>query len=194
MKKLVLKTAGITLAVIIMIAGLIFGAFAIFSPKTLAKFFDGAGNYSLSVIFYEKQYNKTQDISDLYVLSVKLDDEKDAEKTQKYLAEFLSSEGVKDYCANFDNIGSGIKTYDYLNGKYVCALYSVKGITDTIIYLENSVKTDYNDFNGYSILLGEFSDTLTTEDLSKILTSLNGLSIDSEYKTRDINIVKSLMV
>ena len=78
--------------------------------------------------------------------------------------------------------------------EFIIADNVVKAITETIIYLEISVKTDYNDFNGYSILLGEFSDTLTTEDLSKILTSLNGLSIDSEYKTRDINIVKSLMV
>lgn len=193
MKKLVIKTAVITLAVIIALVGLLFGAFCLFSPVTLAKFFDGAGNYSLSVTFYEKQYKKTQDLSDLYVLSVKLDQGKDAQKTERYLSVFLTTDGVNDYCKKYDDTNSVFTTYEYLNGKYVCALYSVKGIDQALDYLEESVCNEYNDYNGYSILLGEYSSTLSNQELNKILQSLNGLTVQSRFKDRDIKIVTDLL-
>lgn len=193
MKKLVIKTAVITLAVIIALVGLLFGAFCLFSPVTLAKFFDGAGNYSLSVTFYEKQYKKTQDLSDLYVLSVKLDQGKDAQKTERYLSVFLTTDGVNDYCKKYDDTNSAVTTYEYLNGKYVCALYSVKGIDQALDYLEESVCDEYNDYNGYSILLGEYSSNLSNEELNKILQSLNGLTVQSRFKDRDIKIVTDLL-
>ncbi len=193
MKKLVIKTAVITLAVIIALVGLLFGAFCLFSPVTLAKFFDGAGNYSLSVTFYEKQYKKTQDLSDLYVLSVKLDQGKDAQKTERYLSVFLTTDGVNDYCKKYDDTNNAFTTYEYLNGKYVCALYSVKGIDQALDYLEESVCNEYNDYNGYSILLGEYSSTLSNQELNKILQSLNGLTVQSRFKDRDIKIVTDLL-
>ena len=69
MKKVVLKTIAITLASIVLALGLFFGSFALFSPITLAKFFDGLGVYSLSINFYESNFNKTKKVSDLAIIA-----------------------------------------------------------------------------------------------------------------------------
>lgn len=84
MKKLVIKTASITLASIILFVGVLFGALAIFTPKTLGKFFDGMGGEDTAIFFYEKQYNKKQRNEDLFVLVDKLNAYDDEEKTYKY--------------------------------------------------------------------------------------------------------------
>jgi hypothetical protein len=142
MKKLVIKTASITLAVIIGIMALTFGALCLFAPKTVARLFDGAGGYSPSVFFYEKQYNKTQSTDDLYYLVLKLDDQKDPTKTREYLSVFLQLEDVEDYCKTFDTTNN--KMYmcfgiDTTNKKYTwtqiiratdIAGNSIKGVVD----------------------------------------------------------------
>ena len=56
MKKLVLKTVCITLAGILALGVILFGIFALISPKTIANVADKMGNYSVSVFYYEKAY------------------------------------------------------------------------------------------------------------------------------------------
>ncbi len=61
MRKLVLKTVFITLAVIIAIAGILFGAFAIFSPKIIGEKADKVASYKVACWAYAKQYDKDKD-------------------------------------------------------------------------------------------------------------------------------------
>lgn len=193
MKKLVIKTASITLAVIIGVMALTFGALCIFAPKTVAGLFDGAGGYSASVFFYEKQYNKTQSTDDLYYLVLKLDDQKDPTKTREYLSVFLALEGVEDYCKTFDTTNNKMTTYEYLNGKYACAIYKDTGIGDTITFLEKSVADGYTDYNAYSTIISVYGEVLTTEELNALKSSIQGLTRTNQYVTRDINLINELL-
>ncbi len=193
MKKLVIKTASITLAVIIGIIALTFGTLCLFAPKSVAKLFDGAGGYSASVFFYEKQYNKTKNQDDLYVLVLKLDEQEDALKTRQYLTEFLKIDGIKEYCKNLDTIGNKMTTYEYLSGKCACAIYLDTGIGDTIRFLEQSVKDGYGDYNAYSIVISEFSSVLTKEELNALKQSIQDQNVNNDYTKRDINLINQLL-
>ena len=193
MRKLVIKTASITLAVVIGLMVILFGALCIFSPSSVAKLFDGAGGYSASVFFYEKQYNKSQQLDDLYVLVLKLDENKDAQKTREYLTEFLSTDGVKDYCKNLDSSNGKMTTYEYLSGKCALAIYTDTGIGDTIRFLEQSVADGYGDYNAYSMVISSFSDVLTVEELTAIKTSIQSLNKNNQYTQRDIKIINELL-
>jgi len=145
-KKVVLKTIAITLASIVLALGLFFGSFALFSPITLAKFFDGLGVYSLSINFYESNFNKTKKVSDLATLVVKLDSEKDSERAEKYLKLFTECEGFDAYCDLEDEYTeSNISSKEFYLGDYVYVL-CVNGKVDEAI----SVAFDYVEENGYT--------------------------------------------
>lgn len=58
MRKLVIKTVLITLAVIILIGVCVFGGFAIFSPKVIGDKSEQIGSYKIACWAYEKQYEK----------------------------------------------------------------------------------------------------------------------------------------
>ena len=84
MKNLVIKTVVITLAAIVSLMAITFGALTVFTPKTLGGVFDGAGNYSAAVFFYDLQYEKTGDIEDLAVLIDESYGFGDKENAKKY--------------------------------------------------------------------------------------------------------------
>ncbi len=93
-----------------------FGAFAMFAPGRVASFFDGVGGYSASVFFYERQYEKTGDFSDLVVLVDKLDDQADKYTAEKYLKIFIEHQDFESYCAG--KTVMGISLSDYYVGRF----------------------------------------------------------------------------
>ena len=98
MRKLVIKTAVITLASLLVALAITFGAFALFAPRSLAGFFDGVGNYSASVFFYERQFERSNEFLDLANLVNKIDDENDNERAVKYLSLFINHDEFENYC------------------------------------------------------------------------------------------------
>ena len=146
MTKLVLKTIAITLALIVLAIGLFFGSFALFSPITLARFFDGVGCYSLSITFYESNFNKTQKVSDLATLIVKIDQEKDSELAEKYLKILVEYENFDEFCSSEDKYSqSQISAKDFYLGEYVYALLKNGKNTGAV-----DVAFDYIEENGYT--------------------------------------------
>ena len=100
LKKLVLKTIAFTLVGIILLGGILFGAFALFSPKTIASISEQLGSKSVAIHFYGLQYNKTGSTDDLgkYISVMGLD--ADAETLQKYSSELVAREDFEDFCKN----------------------------------------------------------------------------------------------
>ncbi|MBO5714534.1 MAG: hypothetical protein J6R83_03815 [Clostridia bacterium] len=84
-------------------------------------------------------------------------------------------------------------TYEYLNGKYACAIYKDTGIGDTIRFLEESVADGYTDYNAYSIIISVYGEDLTTEELNALKSSIQGLTRTNQYVTRDINLINELL-
>ena len=66
MKKLVLKVSLITVAAILVLLGIVYGCFSLFAPHLLGSLFERVGANNASLYFYEKEYNKNQNTSNLY--------------------------------------------------------------------------------------------------------------------------------
>ncbi|MDY4186884.1 MAG: hypothetical protein SOX77_03365 [Candidatus Borkfalkiaceae bacterium] len=93
MKKVVLKTASITLAAVIVAALIGYGVFALFFPYNLASFYRGAANYDLALKYSERGYLKSEnhDLKDLLIVVYDAIDASNNEKIEKYAARALLS-------------------------------------------------------------------------------------------------------
>ena len=94
MKKIVLKTASITLAAIIAVALIVYGVFALFFPYNLASFYRGVSNYDLALKYSERGYSKSKNHkpSDLLIVVYDAIGAENDEKIEKYAAKSLMSD------------------------------------------------------------------------------------------------------
>ncbi|MBQ9485320.1 MAG: hypothetical protein IJU83_00620 [Clostridia bacterium] len=192
MKKLIIKTALITVAAVIAFCVVLYGCLAFFTPKTIADGWAFAGNYSIAVKYYEKQYEKTKSENDLAVLCVKVDEVNDATRAAKYLAVFTASGGFETYCLNEgENHGYAISAREFYFGKYAVSAYYADGIDAAITVAENSVSVGYTESNAFYIMLIEIK-SLSHEDGVKIAAAINGIksgltdSAEIGFADRDI--------
>ncbi len=178
MKNLVIKTALKTILALILVAGILFGVFALFIPKPLANFFDYLGWNSASVTFYERQYNRTNLDEDLYTLCFKVDAVEDSERAYTYLNKFYSDKDFYTYCKGVDgNKKVEYSTEDYMEGKLVLSAYLSKGID---VAMQKAIRcvTDYNGYSEYSPFKALYSNPkvkLTNEDYQSIMQTISEL-------------------
>ena len=196
MKNLVLKTVIMTFTVIITVIAAIYACFAIFSPKTLAKFWEDAGSYSFSIKYYEKQYEKSGDISDLANLCAKLEVKSDSERAVKYFAVFTDSEDFSAICEKEDKAGGyAFTSYEYYYGSYAVASYYNSGIASAISVAKKAISAGYTEHNAFFVLLSETplkkaEGESVAEEISAIKETLSG---DAEgFAERDIIIAQSI--
>lgn len=149
MKKLVIKTSLITLACIVGAMLIAFSATALFAPVKMAGFFDGVGNYSASVFFYEKQYKKTSDVSDLELLVSKMDRQDAYEKG--YLKELVEH---KDFYTLASEEGALISTPEHYYGEYSLALLENGKFEDCIAISKSFIsKYGYTEYNPLTVVI-----------------------------------------
>jgi hypothetical protein len=176
LNKLVGKTIAITLAVIMGVVVVAFGATALFAPKILAGIFDNMGAYSASVFFYEKNYDKTGEIEDLVLLIDKLDVDKDSQAVEQFLFELINDEEFDSYCASFGEDERLVPLKDYYNGQYAVALMMNGKQSDAISFCEGVVALGYNEYNPYRAIVYSLAGTLTTEQLTALKGSIEGVA------------------
>lgn len=196
--KLILKTSAITVAIVLGVSALLFGVLAIFSPVSLAKMFDSVGGYKGAVYFYEKQYQKTKSISDLSTLCLKIDDGKDAIRSEKYLKLFVENEGFEQYCQLLDDgVNSGITNEEYYVGRYACVLItnqkfsSAKTVANSFV-LENG----YTGFNPFTLVLMEKGGMLNKTQLEELRANIVLFDLSGEQANNadsDLTTIESLL-
>ena len=191
MKRLIVKTAGITLACIIVFCVTAYFAVALISPRTVADAWESVNSYSMCVRYLEKQYNRTGEVGDLAYLCTKINGKTDASAKEK-LSRLLADDGFSAYAENADGSGSYMfTTTEYFSGKLALACYYSVGLEDALDSAENSVKTfGYTENSAfYCLIIG--ADDLTAEQLSAIgdrIGALEGLSEDEQvFANRDIS-------
>ena len=143
-QKLVTRTVIWTLVAVFGVLVLTFFVLFAFSPATLGNLFDNMGNYSAKIYFYERQYNKTSSIEDLYTLVINLDYDKDYNKTFNYANTLVGKEGFTDFCAEEDKklntSNVEITTAEYCYIQLVTAAYNKDGIDSAINECKRAVK------------------------------------------------------
>ena len=200
MTKLVVKTVFITVAAIILALAAVYLCLALFFPKTLAKGWEAVGSYNLSLKYYEKQYEKTEDITDLSVICVKVNAEKDAARAVKYLKILTENPEFSDLCAAEDaNSASGYSftAYEIYFGKYAVSAYYNGGITAAVNVAKTATQNEYSEHNAFYVILSGVK-TLTASDGQAIAAAVSeiksGLTDDRqiEYANRDMDMANSI--
>ena len=202
MKKLILKTIAFTLSGVILAMALLYGIFALFAPSTLANVFDSVGNYSLSVHYYERAYNKHNSIDNLYILCERVDEKSDALMAEKYLTIFVEHSEFSSFCTQKDSEESQdfMKSEDFYYGKYVVSIFNNDkedlGLSNALIKCEQRVNAvGYKNYNPFSILImaGNFTDSQLDSIDMKIVEILPNLSVEEQvFANQDRQTIASI--
>lgn len=193
MQRLIYKTVGITLAVVFGTVVLVFGALTLFNPKAMGELFDGCGNYTVAVWYYEKQYNSTDAFDDLKILVDKLDEKGDARRTDKYASLLIGSTDFVPYAESngIVEFGNRIGVYEYYYGK--CAIArSVDGRMKEAIDVSASYveRYGYTEFNPYRLVIAEAGKDLSKEDLVALTEAVESLGIsETAQDIQDIQLL-----
>lgn len=216
MKNLVLKTTAITLACAFGLLAIIYGVFALFIPRPLANLFDKMGMYNASIRYYEKTYNKSTDMEDLYTLCLKLDGEKDSEKIERYAKLLVENVKFIPFSKTQDIDENGITTEEYVEAKYVRAVYKNKGIDSAIsattVCLSNGYNpssteqtTCYHEYNPFLMLLTDESIDWSAKkgELQKLKDKITAIytgqnffvlsEIEKSFAERDLAIINGIL-
>ena len=176
MKRLIIKTVAITLSAILVLCGLIYGALALFAPKSLAGVYTDLGNNKLAVKYYEKQWNKTKSNIDLYNLCVAVDVYADNQKANEYLSAMLNVKDFENFCISQDKKDSMLTTEEFLEGKFVIALYiKTRRMDDVLNACYKSAQDGYTKYNPFYMLYSEANLKLNQSALEKTKAKIESM-------------------
>ena len=183
MKHLIIKTVIISLSLIIAISFIIIGLVSVISPITIANASYRLGNYTISVKYTEKQYEKTKSFEDLALLVERSIWAKDYNYTVKYSPIFLNSLGFENYCKDKDGYENYIVCY------YVESLY-LTGNKEKSIEISFSYYDGISDLNPIRVLV--LASKNDFETLNKISKRLNEIENKTQETTNLINQINNL--
>ena len=202
MKDLIVKTAVITLASIVSLLAITFGALSIITPKTVADIFDNLGAKGASIFLYQMNYERTDDIQDLISIIDKAYVNEDSSDQEKYLDMLITREDFNSFCSasdreNFGKDDYDITTKEFYYGYYVRVLYKNAQFDKAIEVSNEFVSSNgYTRFNPLTTLLDEFCFKFTDEQTDKIEMAIKeARSKDNEqkeYKNNDLKYIKIL--
>ena len=180
MKKLIIKTSIITLALILIFGIGLYGLLGYLYPSSIASIAFRVNNKSVCLKYSEKQYEKTNDISDLAILIERAIWAKDNQLIVKYSALFLNSSDFENYKKDKNGYENFIVCY------YTEALY----LTNK---KEKAIEIAFSYYNGKSELNPVRVLVLSSKNddamLNKILKKLNSI----ENKTQEtINLINQI--
>ena len=180
MKKLIVKTALVTLGSLLAVFLLLLTAMTMYAPRTMASLMDSVGNRSLSLWYTELAYQKfgeTDDLTDVFDKAVAAED---TERTVKY---------GRTICAAQDASGGRITYKNYVYGNTSLAMYAEGEEVGAVLdFAAATVTEGYLPYNAYQMLLyGEAAaeDKAFLSALKSRLEVLAG-SMESETLSADI--------
>ncbi len=178
MKKLILKSSIITLSLVLILGALFFVIVSASKPYIIANVAFNLNNKELSVKYSEKQFIKTQDISDLSLLTERCIWANDYNKVVKYSSILLSHKDFDSYSSDYEN---------YIASSYTEALYLTKNKL-------KSVEVAFSYYDGIkapnTIRVLIYNAKNDKDTLNLILTKLNGINDktqETNYLISEIN-------
>jgi len=211
LNKIIIKVAIITVIILFFLFGITLSVFTFFYPAKLGEIANSVGLNNISVFYYNKAYEKTGDINDLYRL---LNQSIIAKNNEKIITSFESLYAdssyesfisyINEYYLNTtDNII--LKTHlvnedDRLKNHYIKALFSLNQNDKAMLFMiddiENTVFNTINDYNKLSFLANSYvyelmqKNALTEE--YEIFTSFMVESEEVNYLLNAINLYNEI--
>lgn len=142
MRSFIIKVTGITLLAILTVAAITYASFAIFSPSSLATFYDGVGNYDRAVSYAYGQYERTGDKEDLLTVcryALKTYDDK---KIERYLS-LLVDDGFYSYCTEDERLGEDF--YTFITGKLAVSAYRNETRKENAVDMADDLTESYSE-------------------------------------------------
>lgn len=171
MKKLVLKTIGITVGGILAVILIIYGIMALGFPKDLASFYDGLGKDKVAVKYMAKAYGRTGDIKDLDKTCLYAIKTGDNGLIAEYFEDLVFHDGFKNYCQTSEK---GTEYYDFIASKFVSSSYAVNGAENDIVNKAFTLTDDYRNGSAtYTLLRTVISSNPDKEVVALIQSKIN---------------------
>ena len=194
--KLVCKTIGITLLVVILAISAFLGVLSLASPLTMAQAYDKLGWYSASIYFYDRHYAGTGSVDALDELISKLDLDNDSVRAEIYLDKMLNHEDYDTFCAEQDSLQAElvITTDEYYSGKYVLSLVK-NGKFDTAKSFCATFVTEngYTENNPFRTLIYNAGEKLNSEQLQLLSVDLGIYSATITEPSQLANVVEDAL-
>lgn len=157
MKKLVLKVSALTIVAILILLAIVYGCFSLFAPHLLGSLFERVGANNASLYFYEKEYNKNQNTTNLYRVLNKAIIFENNDKVIEYFEKFYNLENYEQNIetineANYNANGSVLENVSLSNAdnrlktRYVKSLCVASRFDDAFEFAKNDL-TNFDDTN-----------------------------------------------
>lgn len=162
MKKLIIKTAVITIVALLFLTFVVTGFFALLFPKSLGDFFATSGMEGIASKLYERNYDIKEDEQSLILLLNHINPYRN-DDTDDYVEDLIDYYGI-----------DSVVDAEYYYGLAVVSHASEHDVEEAILFCKNFV-TDYGytEHNPYRTLISDKKLNLRREEWSKILTALN---------------------
>ena len=162
MKKIIIKTALITLGAIVGVCLCVIGVIFAFFPVTVANFYQSTGNSEKALKYSEKAFNKQENSQNLQRVLLACIDADNGEKLQEYYLIYKENDG---YAISKDN-------ELYVAGNY-CVYLAENGKGDEAIEIASSYFLDYTKSNPYRYLMAYAFENKNDQFLNSISISLS---------------------
>lgn len=196
MKRLIVKTAGITLAVIVGLAVLGFGSMTLFAPGAMANLCKRTGSYRTAAWYAGLEYQKTKDIGDLREVIYLSDLLQRYDSLKEYCPQMLDHADFEAFCRAADQAEDspyvqlgGYRTFVY--SVYAEALYRTGEKESALtVAVDETAKSGYTEINPVRALI-----SCAAEDrsfLTQLLARLETLTVPNgqDALNRDIAMLK----
>ncbi len=188
MKRFAIKTAVITLISVFAALMLFFIGVTVCYPRTMADLFYDVGNETLSTLYTELSYQKTDSTEDLKKLIYRSDEACDYERLEKYCKILTERQDFSDICAGEKE---GYKNYVF--GKYVIAMYKNGESAENIFAVADKTLDDgYTEQNAYRSLLYGAGISGNTEIINSLKSKFAEMNYDNDLFNDDNTYLQDL--
>lgn len=198
MKNVVIKTSVITVAIILLLLSFSYSVLSLFFPSTVARMASDLNLDALALHYYEKNYQNTNDINDLYHLINTAQSSKNYEMVVKYYEileddsqyyDFIDFINEQNYNSQLNKIllSTLINEDNYMKNIYTTALVKLGQFSDAMSY--SILNFDYENYNIENLGVYTFSNILTVDGLSN--QSIVDL-LQTNYKSTNANIADAI--
>lgn len=189
MNKLILKTASVTVAVLLFVCIVAYGFLSLFAPLSLSEFYSDAGIYGLAYKYAVRAYEKDETQDNLInVVGRAIEAEKE--------------DGVADYCELLlerKDLSLSDEELRFFQNKYCLALYNTgeesKAVKKAAEYSEGYPKG--NALEGLAVAALEKNDVKLLNDVLgnlKVIRDLPGISEESASRlNKQIGIIENFL-
>ena len=196
MKKLIVKTALITLLTAVVLGISVFGVCSLFAPAAMMQFTASIGMTGASGDYAYSAYCKTGELSYLAYSCEVAAETNDSRARERYEL-FINHEGFSAYCSDRDEqtaqqLPDGLAQYTqggyerYTYGKYVCSLLRAGKGDEAIAYAVSTLKGEFSENNAVIALAMQAIKDNEKQVCIKLATALRADAISSNDECQEI--------